>query len=278
MKVLVTGAKGMLGQDLCPILEDEGYEVIALIQDHVKRIRSIGKYSDLRIELGEVVNEFKNFAIEKDIPVISVSHLNRDAAKVIESGEQSGKRQDTTKLLGKSNVGESFLMLDNLDGGFIINLDYDEQKNKYMVFSSTKVREGHTRSYIAQPFVGGNGIRLVEDLYCMPLFKESLHSSNIQPTNIKPNVRSSSYSDLRDLDGVFDDHEDYVFNNSTKYSSYKIDENIEIEEEYNEPGFVFKVPKNVKQDITKTSPIIFYNDSNDKKENSVDAVYFYGIG
>ena len=27
MKILVTGAKGMLGQDLCPILEDEGYDV-----------------------------------------------------------------------------------------------------------------------------------------------------------------------------------------------------------------------------------------------------------
>ena len=27
-KVLVTGAKGMLGQDLCPVLEDSGYEVI----------------------------------------------------------------------------------------------------------------------------------------------------------------------------------------------------------------------------------------------------------
>ena len=28
MRVLVTGAKGMLGQDLCPLLEDEGYELI----------------------------------------------------------------------------------------------------------------------------------------------------------------------------------------------------------------------------------------------------------
>lgn len=28
MKVLVTGARGMLGQDLCPILEDEGFDVI----------------------------------------------------------------------------------------------------------------------------------------------------------------------------------------------------------------------------------------------------------
>ena len=28
MKVLVTGAKGMLGQDLCPVLEDEDFEVV----------------------------------------------------------------------------------------------------------------------------------------------------------------------------------------------------------------------------------------------------------
>ena len=28
MKILVTGAKGMLGQDLCPILEDEDFDVI----------------------------------------------------------------------------------------------------------------------------------------------------------------------------------------------------------------------------------------------------------
>lgn len=35
MTVLVTGAKGMLGQDLCPILEDAGYEVIETDRDEL---------------------------------------------------------------------------------------------------------------------------------------------------------------------------------------------------------------------------------------------------
>lgn len=35
MKVLVTGAKGMLGQDLCPILEDAGYEVVETDVDNL---------------------------------------------------------------------------------------------------------------------------------------------------------------------------------------------------------------------------------------------------
>jgi len=33
-KVLVTGAKGMLGQDLCPILEDEGYFLVHNTEKH----------------------------------------------------------------------------------------------------------------------------------------------------------------------------------------------------------------------------------------------------
>ena len=261
-------------------LEDQGYEVIALVQDHVKRIRSVGKYSDLRIELGEVVNEFKNFAVEKDIPVISVSHLNRDAARVIESGEQNGRRQDTTKLLGKSSVGESFLMLDNLDGGFIINLDYDEEGNKYMVFSSTKVREDHSRTYIAQPFVGGKGIRLVEDLYCMPLFRESLHTNDLQQSmNVKQNMRVSSYTDIKEMDAMMNQNNinniynnDNIFNSATKYESYKVNDNFD-EDELEEPQ-PLKVPKKmVEQDTTSVSPIIFYNE----KENneSEEAIYFY---
>ena len=42
-------------------LEDEGYEVICMIQDHAKRIRSVERNQDIRLELGDVINEFKTF-------------------------------------------------------------------------------------------------------------------------------------------------------------------------------------------------------------------------
>ena len=105
-------------------LEDEGYEVVALLQDHAKRIRSTLKNPDVRLELGDVINEFKTFAMLKDIPVISNSHLNREGARVIDAN--SGKsKADLTRMLGKSNIGESLLMLDNVDYACIINYEYD---------------------------------------------------------------------------------------------------------------------------------------------------------
>lgn len=46
MRILVTGANGMLGQDLCPILEDNGYEVIETDKDTLditnhKQVKSV---------------------------------------------------------------------------------------------------------------------------------------------------------------------------------------------------------------------------------------------
>ena len=55
MKVLVTGAKGMLGQDLCPILEDEGYEVLETDKDNldITNIDSVDNF--FKTELPDVV-------------------------------------------------------------------------------------------------------------------------------------------------------------------------------------------------------------------------------
>ena len=43
-KALVTGAKGMLGQDLCPILEDNGYEVIETDVDTLDITKDCDEY------------------------------------------------------------------------------------------------------------------------------------------------------------------------------------------------------------------------------------------
>lgn len=171
---------------LCEDLEDDGYEVICLIQDHVKRIRSIYNSNDIRIELGDIVNELKVFAAYKDIPVITDCHLNRDAAKIIEEGNAKSSPTDITMKLGKSNVGESLLMLDNIDCAIIINIDFDEDNNKYMVFSSIKMRDKRAverRTYIAQPFMYGSGIRMVEDVGSVPMFRERLHQRELNKSN-----------------------------------------------------------------------------------------------
>lgn len=193
-------------------LEDEGYEVICLIQDHIKRIRSCYPSNDIRLELGSIVNEFKVFASIKDIPVITNSHLNRDAAKTIEEGSRANKA-DLTRMLGRSNIGESMLMLDNLDCAFIINTAYDAQANKYMVFKRIKMRYKAThRDYINQPFVTGNDIRLVEDFYsAVPVFKDSLQSS-VEESNLYnnglPNGKSKYQNNIKNIDEVLDSTSD----------------------------------------------------------------------
>lgn len=204
-------------------LEDEGYEVICLLQDHAKRIRSTTNNPDIRLELGDVINEFKTFAMLKDIPVISNSHLNREGARVIDANATSSK-SDLTRLLGKSNIGESLLMLDNVDFAAIINNEYDREGNKYMVFKQIKTRIKSFRDYICQPFDKENEIKLVEDYYSpLPVFKETLYSDPILNTGIKKSKSVAVQENIRDygidLPIIDEDDNDNIYNTESKYSS-----------------------------------------------------------
>lgn len=204
-------------------LEDEGYEVICLLQDHAKRIRSTTNNPDIRLELGDVINEFKTFAMLKDIPVISNSHLNREGARVIDANATSSK-SDLTRLLGKSNIGESLLMLDNVDFAAIINNEYDREGNKYMVFKQVKTRIKSFRDYICQPFDKENEIKLVEDYYSpLPVFKETLYSDPVLNTGIKKSKSVTVQENIRDygidLPIIDDDENDNIYNTDSQYSS-----------------------------------------------------------
>lgn len=201
-------------------LEDDGYEVILLIQDHIKRIRSVFRNQELRLELGDIVNEIKVFAQLKQIPVISVSHLNRDASKTIDDGVRSNKA-DLTRLLGRSNVGESMLMIDNADWAAIINDEYDHEGNKYMAFKNIKMRyAGLSRDCIYQPFENGNSIKLIEDLYSLvPVFKDTLSTQQPVPTaqlNRSVNMKPSMYNNIHSLE---DDDDNIFIPTGSCYSS-----------------------------------------------------------
>ena len=215
---------------ICDDLDDEGYEVICLVQDHVKRIRSIYPGTDLRLELGDIVNEFKVFAAYKDIPVITNSHLNRDAAKILEDAARKAN-QDAGKLLGKSNIGESMLMIDNLDCAIIITLDFDKDGNRHMTFNLIKMRDKTDRTYIAQPFVPQSTIRLMEDFGGIPQFKESIHTAPELKRNTV--IKISGASSLDDVIDISDDER--TTHNAFSIQTYELGEEYEHENRYVQP-------------------------------------------
>ncbi|MDD3122080.1 MAG: hypothetical protein PHC62_01030 [Candidatus Izemoplasmatales bacterium] len=193
-------------------LEDEGYEVICVIQDHAKRLKAASGQQDIRLELGDVINEFKTFAMLKDIPLITVSHINRDGAKVID-GSATSTKADLTKMLGKAFIGESMLMLDNVDFGGILNLEYDQNGFKYMVFKGIKYRIAHELEYVCQPFSPENDVKLIEDFYGNPVYKETLSTVpqlNQPGINGQSKVKMNSYSsNMKEI--ANDEPEDSIF-------------------------------------------------------------------
>ena len=208
-------------------LEDEGYETICIVQDHAKRIRSTDRNQDVRLELGDVINEMKTFAMLKDMPLITNSHLNRDAARIIDESSSKSKA-DLTRLLGKSNIGESMLMLDNVDFACVVNPEYDNEKRKWMVFKQIKTRFKADRTYICEPFDINNQIKLIEDFYSpIPVFKDSLYEPPImvndmtgakqEPRTVYTKPQNNRYT--TNIEVIDDDDDVNIYELGSTYSS-----------------------------------------------------------
>ncbi|MGL5750015.1 MAG: DnaB family ATPase [Paraclostridium sp.] len=220
-------------------MEDEGYEVICVIQDHVKRIRSIEKTADVRFELGNVINEFKVFSAIKDIPFITNSHLNRDAAGKIDEASAANKG-DLIRMLGRANVGESMLMLDNTDGAYIIAQEYDNDGTKYLGVKRVKLRAKATlRDTIFLPYNASTSIKLQEDLYSqVPVFKDTLKDIPSEANIFNGNI-SKYQGNLKDIDEILEgkkrdvgvelnDDNNIFTSSSSRYSSAKQSSSINI--------------------------------------------------
>lgn len=194
-------------------LEDEGIETIALVQDYVMTIRSAHKTGDFRLDLGNVVNEFKTFAIIKGIPVITASQINRDGAKNVDTAKINNK-VDLVRTMGRSNVAESITMVNNIDFGAIMQTEYDANGVRYMCFNRFKIRgKKLPRDIICTPFDETCGIKLYEDINDpIPAFKETLRDNVVEPEiafnngsryNTRNNLEEISNNRLNEENNVF---------------------------------------------------------------------------
>ncbi len=179
-------------------LEDKGYEVISVIIDYIKRIRSSMDNSDTRIWLGNVINEFKVFAAEKDLVVITASQLNRDATQHIDESRKTNK-SDLVRMLGRSQIGESMLILENLDGAFLIAPEWTPEGKKYLGIQRIKKRyKASDLTYLYYPYQGE--IKLVEDLNAIePVYKTTMKEV---PQNFNNLNHLNKINEVKDINDV----------------------------------------------------------------------------
>jgi hypothetical protein len=202
-------------------LEDQGYEVIAFFQDYIGRIRSTQHYTDIRLEYGMVVDDFKVFSQFKDIPVITVSQLNRDASQKIDDGKRAS-RTDLVRILGRSNISESMMLLNNSDGCFTITPEYTAEGKKYLGVQRIKKRyEASSLDCIFLPFSNPNSIKLLEDFGSEPVFKKTLRTQ--MNTQSNPSTGTGfKMNEVKDFEKSKSLNHTPVFNTSI-YSANTID-------------------------------------------------------
>lgn len=162
--------KSINTEDLYTIIddiEDEGREVITLILDYIKRIRSTERAESEKEELKNVTNELKNLAIEKDISIITAHQLNRGAATVVDSALEANK-EDLARFVGRSNVGSAWEVIENSDWVCIINVEQKRgTKQFYLTLKRVKIRyrDPNDLTYFNHPFELGNKMKLLDDIH-----------------------------------------------------------------------------------------------------------------
>lgn len=145
-------------------LEEKGYEAKIVIVDYIKRMKPIDPTNDLRIDLGEIVNDLMTLSKSRDVPVVTATQLNRQAVGTLE--ELSKKSTNIVQEITSANIGESLLMLENTSFAFIVHTETSKSTGvKYLTMNRIKSRgKLHTQqNYFAIPYINPNSIIVDED-------------------------------------------------------------------------------------------------------------------
>lgn len=194
-------------------LRTEGYEPIAYFVDYLMRILPSKFTGDPYIDYGTVANDLKSFAIGKNIPVITASQLNREAAKIIDEGRNSNQA-DIIKKLGRATIGDSINIDRNIDASIILVPEISQTGERYMAFKMTKHRFEIYTNVVSffQPIYPGSYIAFVEDIYDVkPAYRESLVRNDDEiKTLIGNNINKVSMQPLNSIKELMEEKADPV--------------------------------------------------------------------
>ena len=176
-------------------LEEQNYEVKLVAVDYVKRLKPNEPTQELRIALGEIVNDLMTLAQTKNVPIVTATQLNREAVGKLE--EAAKKAQNNIILdIDSSKIGESGLMLENTSFCFLMYREYSKSTNKrYLTINRVKCRdESQTdQNYFAIPYTSPTSL-IVEEDYGK---KKMNHIINVGDGLIDYNSESNNKSKTR---------------------------------------------------------------------------------
>ena len=152
----------------------ETSEVVAVFFDYIKRIRpartDMAATSSEKGELNAIMNELKLMAIQFNIPIITGHQLNRMAASAVDNLVQHGGYNKTSEVLGRSQIGSAFEVLEVADGLFIVNIENNGDR-KDLMLKAAKRRDlskdpngGSDITAIRHPFYSQDSFALQPDI------------------------------------------------------------------------------------------------------------------
>lgn len=156
-------------------LYEDGYRVVMIVHDYIKRIKSVEHTGEIRLDLAAVIDEFSVIAKTKKVSVLTAMQINREGVRKAEELRTSGQQGIILNLNG-SFIGESQGIIENADNAFIILQEEDPDGRKTMSFLDIASRSKKVTSdgkkainYFSHPYVEDkpgvyNEMKLIQDV------------------------------------------------------------------------------------------------------------------
>jgi hypothetical protein len=159
-------------QDIIRSFNDDKHVVVAVYLDYIKRIRpgrtDTAAVSSEKAELNTIMNELKATTIQFGLPIVTGHQLNRQAQAALDSLAQTGNIDKSYEVLGRSQIGSAFEVVEVADWLGIINIE-NHRDMKYIMIKAAKQREKDGKDAdvfngIRHPFLEADSFALKTDL------------------------------------------------------------------------------------------------------------------